>query len=595
MAVTVPQNPEDIFAKCSGYYTLGTKMCSGLTLTDLSPTTADEFTAIYTDEAGRWRIMGALIESDFIGRSCQTRQNVWWDWLSQTARAWDQKRLSLGSMDRGVREVMPYVTMGRKGIINNNYWSVTNGAEPEGPGPSPNNASTYTHTFDLTSQTGIPPGDVGEQSGWFRSKTPIYIRGRNTDTGITTTTEWEIVDSDVLNDTTVRVYALDKNAASYLSEAKTQLPETGLAMRGNPRVSDYESYCGQDPGINPNSQAMFWIDSTRWVVCIDEEMEKLFAMIRDNNPYYRQYGDVPTVELNRQLQENFQNQMVNQAFWGKPLPNQTATDWKNLDIITTPDGAIVTDYFDLPDTLGRNMGRRAAAVGFYEQLAECSRIKDLGGLALNIPELLGELYLIWRTRLDNRVESNVIELVTSTSYAPLLRQGFFNYMQSKYNGALRANFDISDIMKPKRLPGGFTFSDIEVDYPAGLTVRIVTHLAFDDMLDAHARANPDMASNGRMVLILDIGNSVYMSVLESNTVTNTSGDISTLSKLSQTLLCTMKVPTKKVTMKSMKYTFVVECPGANLWIEGIGNVVPEHCQPVNDTTDLAGSLEDIAP
>jgi len=588
-AIAVPVT-DDIFAKCIPNYSLGTKMCTGLTLTELSPTTVDEWTAIYTDESGKWRLMGALIESDFIGRSCQTRQNTLWDWISQTARAWDSKRLSISGVDRGIREVAPYVKMGRKGIINNNYWSVTNGAA--GGGTSPNNSSTYTHHFDLTSQTGIPPGDVGEQSGWFTNKIPIYIRGKNTGSGVVTTTEWEILDSDVLNDTTVRVYCIDKNTASFLSSGHLQVPITGLAMRGTPRVSDYESYCAQVPGINPNQQALFWIDSTRWTLCVDEEMEKLMAMIRDNNPLYKQYGDVPSVELNRQILEDFQNRLVNQFFWGKPLPNQTAELWKNLDLIKTPDGAIVTDFFDLPDTLGRNMGRRAAAVGMYEQLAECSRIKDLGGLALNIPELLGELYLIWRTRMDNRVDASVIELVTSTSYAPLLRQGFFNYMQSKYNGAMRINFDGSDILKPKRLPGGFTFSEIDVDYPAGVTVRIVTSLAFDDLLDAHVRAASGLEDAGRWVLILDIGNSMYMSVLESNTVTNSSGDLSVLSQLNQTLLCTMKVPKKKQTMKSMKYTFVNECPGASLWIEGIANQVPEHCAPVGDVTDLAGSLSD---
>lgn len=579
MALNPIAAPADIFAKCTPNYGLGSQRCGGLTLMDISATNGTDLNSIYADEDGKYRVLGALVQSDFTGRACQIKQNILYDWLMATARTWGSKKVTTTPLKRDLIEVMPFIQMARVGIINANYWNVVGNSTTAGTSPG---GVAYTHYFDIQSQTEIPAS-----ADWFSAKTEIYIRGRNTSTGVNTTTQWTVKDAEVQVDPMVlRVYVVSVNLNSSFGSAARQVPTTGVVTRGVPNVNDYEKYCSQIPGINPNQRALFWIQDTRWTLCIDEMTEKLLMMVRDNNPQFREFGDIMSAELNRQILQDFQARFVETAFWQKPLPNQSVSDYQNLEVITAADGGNVTDYLYLPGVTGRVIGRRANAVGFYEQLAECGRVKDLGGLILNIPELLAELYLVKRHRENNNIPSDVIEIITNSSYAVALRQGFFRYLNSRYEGALRVNMDVASMIK--KAPGGFTFTDVEVDYPAGLTVRIVTHQAFDDLLDAYTRANSAMEPNGNMCLILDLGNSMYVSILESNSQTNKTGDIAALASVSEDFLCRMKVPQRSMSHKSMKFTTVVECPGASLWMENIGRGIPEHCGPVGSPTDLAG-------
>lgn len=570
-----------LVAKCLPAYGLGNSVCGGLTQLDLSATTMDELASIYQDGSSKFRIMGALLTSDFMGKACQIRQNGMYDYLMATARqAWNKK---VGTSPvNGAHEVNPFVIMGRKGIINNNYWNATNGAAT--PGTSPGGLP-YDYVVDLTSQTSIP-----SDLRWFPPRTEIYITGQAVD-GTVTRTQWTVVDATILNATTARVYATSVNTASFLSGAKLAAPATGLAVRGVPNVNPYESYCGQIPGINANQKAWFWIQDTRWSMCSDEMTEKYLQMLRDNNPLFREFGDVESVELNRQILADFQRKHVETFFWNKPLPNQTPTTWNALNIILASDGQPAGDFLYLPQIEGRQVARRANAVGIYEQLAECGRVYDLQGNILNIPELLKQLYIIMRTRADNGINDRVIEVITSTFYAKQLKQGLFRYLQNVYEGALRANMDISQPNKVQVSPMGFYYTDYALDYPEGVTLRIVTHHTFDDLLSAQITQDSTKAAASRVMLILDLGNTIYQSILQSDSVKLQTGDIQTLASINEDAFCRMKVPRKSITQNSLKFTTVVECPNASLWIEGIGEGIPEATNYSADgiTTDLFGA------
>lgn len=578
----MPLNPvpsaADLFAKCTPAYGLGSQRCGGLTMADISPTTGLDLESIYADEDGKYRVIGALLESDFLGKSCQIQQNTLYDFIMATARMWDSgKKVGMQRRSSDVVEVFPFIQMARTGIINANYWNVTEGDDTAGTSPG---GVAFTHSFVVASQTSIPA-----DTRWFSAKTEIYINGASAG-GSVTRTQWTILDAVLVDATHVRIYCKSVNALSSLNGAKLELPVTGVATRGIPNVNDYESYCAQIPSINANQRALFWIQDTRWTVCVDEQTEKLIEMIRANNPLYREFGDVDSVKVNQQILADFQRRTVETFFWNKPLENQTINGYPQLEEITAGDGTSITDYLYLPGISGRVVGRRANAVGIYEQLAECGQVYDLEGEVLNIPELLGKLYIIKRHREDNNIPSDIIEIVVDSAYAVNLRQGFFRYMNSRYEGALRVNVNQESLSKKTSL--GFKYTDIEVDYPAGLTVRIVTHRAFDDLLDAHSRSGSGLESGGRMALILDLGNTMYLSILESNSQSNVTGDINQLSAVNEDALCRMKIPRKRQNHKSMKFTIVVECPGASLWIENIGAGIPEHCGPVGDATDLKG-------
>ena len=568
----------DIYAQCSNAYGLGLTRCGGVTVDDIAKTTLVTLEQIYQDQ-GAWRIMGSLIEGDILAKSCQIRQNALYDWLMSVARPMGGTRLNI-KRAQGLLEVDPFITGKRKGIINANYWNIVGSSSVAG---TSGGGVAYTSYFDLQSQTSIPA-----DTRWFSPKMTLYIRSVSNSNAISTA--WLVQDAEIIGGSTtqVRVYVTSQNANSFKDDNKNTTPTFGVVTRGVPNVSNYDSWCNQIPDLNTNQIAHWWIQTTRYTVCTDELVEQYLTALREGNPMFRNFGDNESVEVNRQILTAFQKAQVETFFWNKPLPNQNLTDYPALEAIEMASGAGVSDYFNLPGLTGRVVGRRANAVGVYEQLGSCGRVRDLVGNNLNIPEFLGELYQIKRTREDNSIPANIIEVVTDSSYAVQLRQGFMRYLRNRFEGTLNMNMDVSAISKT--LPTGFTFTDIQLDWPAGLTLRIVTHPAFDDLLGAHVAANAALATVGRMMMILDLGNSIYPAIIATDSVTNETGDLSTLASVNADMLCRMRVSKRRVKHTSVTFTAVVDCPGSSLIIENIGGGIPEHCGPVGSTTDLYGDI-----
>lgn len=553
-------------------------MCGTLTTIDLSPTGFSELNSIYSDTEGRYRIMGALVESDFMGKACQIRQNSLYDFLMATAREWGTKSVTTSKIiGAGTTDIMPFVRMGRNGPINNNFWNVTSGVS--GSGTSPGGAA-YNYTANLASQTSIP-ADLS----WFPARTELYITGI-TGGGTKTSTQYTVVDAVVISATVVTVYCVANNASSFLSGAQTTTPASGYAMRGVPNVSPYESYCAQIKGLNTRQHAWFWMQDTRWTICNDAKTDEYLAALRMNNGLFREFGDVEQIVLNKQIIADQQNRMVYSFFFNKPLPNQDPNNWGSLEIIEANGGLPSSDFLYLPSIDGRQVARRANAVGIYEQLAECGRVFDAQNQVLNIPEFLKQLYIIQRAREDNSIESNIIEVIMDQFYAVNFKQGFFRYQNLRYEGNARYNFNQPDSMKQSVL--GFQYEDIKLDYPSGLILRIVTHKAFDDLVTA--AINASMESTGRMLLILDLGQTTYQAVIQSESIQLSTGDIKTLAAIDENMFCRMKTITKSIRHFSKKYTNVVECPLANLWIDNLNSGVPEYRDVAGNPTDLVGAL-----
>lgn len=565
---------DNIFAKCVPAISTDNERCGALTLCDISPTTSDELTAIYKEEAGgKWRVMGALLVADFIGKACQIKQNGMYDWIMATRRDWGAKRLTVTSINNGLHEVMPFVKMGRKGPINNEFWTVTNGVASSGAFEG----ESYTHRFDVQSQTSIP-NDIR----WFPDRLRVFISGK-ADDGTATRTAWRIVGAEIVSGK-IRLYTLSENEASYLAAAKLGVPDDGVLVRGTPNVSDYERYCPQIPGLNTNQLTPFWIESTRYGICDDELYRKYITAIRENNPLFKQFGDVPSVEYNRQVVEDWQRRTAWNFFFNKRLANQTLADYDQLETITVYSDDTEGNYLYLPFE-GKCIGRRANATGIYEQLAECGRVFDAQGQILNIPEMQVLWYNIMRVRQSNGIESRVIEMFTDSFYATQFAQGLLRYFKYKSEGLLRLNLELS--AKPEQGPLGFWFRRFSMDYPQ-VEIRLVTHPFFDDLADAHKNVYGEGADGpGRVLAILD-WSTIYKAIIETNSVTNKSGDINTLAEVNRNFECVMKVPSRSQRLFSVTDTNVVECPQASAFFENFSTDIPEHERKVAPYTDYTG-------
>lgn len=573
--------PNDFFSKCSPLTRTGIDNCSGLTLCNLSPTTADELDDIYKDTSGRWRIMGSLLETDIVAKAANIQENPLYTFIRAYAEDWGTAQIGTRPRGRsGLVDVMPFIIVDRDNHINVNYWKWTFSA---GSGTAPN-GKTYDIRGIAESQTGIPASDQ-----WFPDNIVVHISGVSAG-GTATKTKWLVIDSAVSGNTTV-LYLRSQNAASSLSGAKLGTPASGVLVRGLNNISPYESHCDQIPKLNTKSTFLAFMQSTRWSLCNDEITAEYLRLVMEGNPLYKKYYHVEQQEFNRQVTADFQNRMVHEFLFGKSLPNQTEELWPNLEVIESFTDGSTGNYIYLPNVEGKCVGRRASVKGVYEQLAECGRVVDLQGDVVNFPELQTALYELYRARKSSGVPNpEIIEVITDSAYKVQFVQAMYRYLKARSEDTIRFAGDMSE----KTTQLGFAYQDFKLDYPAGVTLRVVSHIALDDFVNAGRLAGGAALENAsRWMLILD-WSTIKMANIQSDSVDLRTGDIKRLAEINGDAFCRMKVPQRSIKHYSLLFTVIVTNPLNSLWLENFSFAVPEHQNKYGNPnlgqyTDYAGN------
>ena len=561
-------NPVTIFSKCSPLIRTDYTNCEGLTMCDVSPTTSDELDSIYKDGSNRFRDIGSLLETSMVGKMCGITEHSLYDFLVANAVKYEAPPPRKAA-NSSVLEYEPFFTVRRRGVINTNYWKYTNGSST--PGTSPGSAS-YTHYVDAVSISSVPA-----DTGFFPNGMEIFISALSS-SGTAVRSAYVVVDAVNQNSTTTRVYLNSRNAASVLPASKLSFTASGLIFRGLNNVAKSEAFCLQIPALNPNAQYLAWVQDTRWTMCEDDLTLEYKRRIVENNPLYREFINVEQVETNRQVALDFKKRLAHAFLFSKPISaNQTEVLWKNLESVTS----VATSTFS--SLSARCVGRKANMVGVYEQLYACSRVLDIQGQRLNFVELQQYLYDIKRVRGDNGSNTNIVEVVVDSAYRPQFIQALWRYTTGRYEGAIRANMMIPT---SKTTALGFTFTDFDLDYPAGMTLRVVSHVSFDDLITAHRQVSSSMEAAGRWMLILD-WSTIHLGVLETTMATRKSATAEEWAKFNESAFCTIEIPQKSVKLYSAKVCAIVDCPAASLWLENFSFDVPEHEKTVG-AIDAAG-------
>lgn len=555
--------PDNFFSKCAPLVRPGIDSCAGLTTCNLSPTTAQDFEEIYKDTAGRWRVMGALFETDIMAKACQIQENPLYTFIRANSRDWGSRKLTASpTVGSGLIDIQPFIRVKRNNLINNTYWKWTK---------TGNSGTVSGITYDIAgtaeSLTGIP-ADVN----WFPARRTIHISGKS-DAGSSTNTQWIVVYAAVAANNRVTIYLRSQNAGSSLAADKLSTPVTGVLMRGVNNISPYESDCNQIPRLNTTSTYLAFVQHSRWSLCNDEMTQKFKKYIFEGNPLYREYYHVEEGEYNRQLLADWQNSLVHSFLFGKPLPNQDENNWPQLEVIESWSDGLTGDHIYLNGVEGRCVGRRAAAEGVYEQLNRCGRVKDLQGEVLNFPELQQALYELHRLRRQNGVpNSDVIEIVVDSAFRVHFITALMRYLKLRYDDMLHFTKSVDN---SKQTDLGFVYEDFKLDFPAGVTLRVTSHIALDDFVSAHRNVDSSLTNTGRWMLMLDWSN-IYMANIASETVELETGDIKDLAKINSDAFCRMRIPKKSIKHNALMWTTVVECPATSLWFENFAFEVPEH-------------------
>jgi len=539
---------QDMFVKCAPYLYTTIGDCGTLTVCDAVIPTPSELESIYKSESGKWRAMKATLALQMELKMCGVKQSPFLEFLESNRVSLDGK-ITKENLTQGLDRIRPYILATRKHPVNNNYWIASKGQ-----------TVSYNHwQMEMSSPTGIPA-----DATWFNPGEYVFITGIG-EGGVQINCSYKITTSELNQDGTAVVVVMENmSSASYLQSEQKQNPTSGIAIRGTNNVSDFESFCVQPPGILNKTFEEFWIQTSRTSLCVDELYEEYRNLILAQNEIYSQFYYLPTTEYNRQVGEDWSRRMANAFMYNIALPYQTVSTLEQLESI---------EAIDPLNPSGRCVGKRANAIGVYEQHVQCGRVVDLAGGALDLMTLFNEFYKLSRIRESiGSPNPNNIDLLMPSTYAVKFQDAMLSYFKSKTDSMWRLNSDLSS--KLEQSPLGFKWRSFQLDWP-DVKINVITDRYFDDYLDqckriAIAENKPELENLGRKIWIIDWSNN-YKGIIASNRITTKTADIKQLAQIDPTYRCIMQVPTTSTTLTSETWTVICETPQADLIIENISN------------------------
>lgn len=544
----------NIFEKCLPAIGNNVNECGAVTLCDVITAQTGDLVNIFTDGSGNFRDLHALLATQFEIKACGARQNGLFDFLMSNKRMLG-KRTVKRELGPGNAEIDPFVLGLQHSVINAEYWSLKNLF-----------VTGSTYTIHVNSRASIPL-----DSRWFVPGMNIYVNARSA-AGTALRGSFLVVGSQASTfggASTILITATAQNdtlgwvAKAAFSGFTGGAPlSAGVVVRGSANVQDVERWCYNRPALNDRKHVPFWFETDRYTMCTDQLYESWFKRLQDGNEYFKLFGDVDATQRNKQLGDIFQREWLNKFFWNKRIStNQTLGAYRSLAQVVTFSNS--TQGLYIPGE-GRCVGRKANAIGVYEQLAECGQVFDLQNQQLNLVELFENLiYPLWRARGDQGIPNDVIEIFTDSFTASQFQRGMIEYYDTRSDGLARFMIDTKQVMSGKMGSLGFNYDEYRLQYPQ-VTIRIVTNNYFDDWATAHTLEN--IGSSGRMLWILDF-TSIWPGIITSNSVKHVTGDLEKLAAIDQDYACVMANPTQEIQLNSLTWTAVVECTATSAIVE----------------------------
>jgi len=568
--------------QCSPVISSNYETCGTVTRATINHLTVSQLEALFAPD-GLFADLDAWFFHSIEMKACGVRRYVLYDWIMANA-----DRTNFRSAMSGTKAVKspsllhPFILARQETVVNRGHYKLTNGwavASYTGEVTGPLTAAQIA-TAPLT--TGMarriirvePRHDVPADANWFRNRDMIHIFTHEAN-GANYHGAWRAIAAAVdATLTYIDVLVEDGNTGSAAPYNATPGEGAGVGyiIPGCNNVNDYERWCTNLPNIDPRKAVPFWFQTTRYARCIDSEYRAVYKRLMDSNPAFREFGDLPLSERNRQDELESMQRFVNDFFFNKPIsPNQTLVLWQNLDQIQTVEGAgLITGLG------GKPIGYRANFIGVREQLRRCDRVKDLQANPLNFEEFLQINYDIARARKTQGKKVTRLDWWTSSQYRKIMFDGFVAYYKNLYGSS---NFAIAWNLDQKNEGLGVTFDAYRVAWPAGIEIAIIDDEYFDDLRN-EAYDIAGTAAFGNFMVCLEIGppgpngGSIYWAQLASNRRVHTTASIEQLAKVDSTYRCVMETISIEQTLKSDTGTAVVECPLNSAWIENMSDGTP---------------------
>jgi hypothetical protein len=336
-------------------------------------------------------------------------------------------------------------------------------------------------------------------------------------------------------------------------------PEEGVVMCGTNTVSDYESWCHNQPVDMSKRIKIYWNQTSRFTRCWDDEYEKFLGYIFEGkvNPYIEKFKELPMAEQNKKMQAQYQKKVRNTMFYGVPINEfQTEERYRDLPQINDPRTGHFLEY-------------QAQSKGIRTQIGECGRVLDLGGAALNFNALEEMLYQLKRHREVDGGTVEEIDVMTDRGTANRLKGLMSRYYQAKYGTMARSHFGPSD---PIRFEDQILWHRQSYDFDAShVRLNVLVENSMSDHKIYFQGAGAPNPARGNNMWFLDWSD-IQVGVSEVNSRRSHTPDLES----DPDFKCIIKANITHYEMESMTFAPIVQDETRHLVLENFSDDCPDY-------------------
>ena len=548
-------------SQCSQRIVSVSESC-GCTLTRASITgmTPTAFDALGTTEIDYQRLIGQAVEMKITGVVERPLKDLLLSNVKNIKGALSKQPVANQSI------ILPFIYRKQRTNINSNYFLIEAGAAPSDAGVG----GVPAHAWDITVNTGPSPFKsplTTIERNFLPGQTVIVL---TLSTGAVSQTLQYTILRAVNADTGGRSRALVTLVPNYtaagfaaLSGANQTIYQTtnGTVLVGANSVSDYESWCHNEPADNNLKLKTFFLQTSRTSMCYNDEYLKALEAA-NMSAYFKQFRELPLAEQNKQQMAQSERKWLNSVFYGQRInENQDPNTYTSLPTVTDREN---------PDCVYEY---KANALGVRTQLGDCSRITDLQGAALDLDFLFETLYNLKRNREATGGSIETLDVMTDRLTADTIRQIMTSYYVVKYGINTTRFYNPGQALKfeDQVLFNYDTYQIPEV----GVTLAVFHDPYFNDHLAAFGdgtgtyNGDTDIRTRGRKLWLLDWSD-ISIGLAGTSSVNRTSPDPNTNSLYN----CVITPNIKHYQLRSTKWTVLIDDPNRHAIIENFSDACP---------------------
>lgn len=459
--------------------------------------------------------------------------------------------------------ILPYVYRRQRRNINSNYWTIAAGAATPGAGQGGLAPGAWNLTVTNTASPFATP--LVNIQTYFLPGKRLLIEYTNPTTNVA-----YAVQMDVINSVNADVGSVSKalvtvqpnyttagwNAMSTTAQAAFQ-PTVGNAIILANTISDYESWCLQDPSVNPMKLLTYWLQTTRETFeYSDEYLLALNAALTSN--YFKDFRELPLAEQKRQQHMMYTRDWMNSVFYGQQINElQQVETYSQLPQVVDPlNPSCVLEY-------------KANALGFKTQLQNCLRYLDHQTNPLNLDNLFQIGYNMKRSREASGGSVDTIDWMTDRFTAGAILQLMTTFYKAKYGVETTRFYQPNQkLMFEGQVMLNYNTYELPSDL-GGYTFAVFTHPYFDDKLSAFSAGQQNRA---RTMWGIDWSD-VQIGIAGTNSASRQTNIADNLYN------CVIKPNVHHYQLNSTTWTSIIEDPSRHYIVDNFSTACPSLTVP----------------